>query len=250
MQARLRELVPRILRGKPLERTSARDVREEAEDRLGLARGGLDRHRDSLNRIISDWVEEHVTDRKDEASCTRKRRRADLAESSLAGWRDLWESRRFPDAEVHCGGITFDVHRAVLGARSPVLDAMFRQEGLREGSERRVIIEDAPPEVVEALLRYMYVGEVAENSEHASLLRLADKYEVEGLTEICVEALLQCISTETVVSSLCALRTHRARGHVAAAYERLLASIQSDRELLRAVADAVCESNPSWNDEP
>jgi len=239
MLARLRELVPRILRGKALERTSAKDVREEAEDRLGLVRGALDKHREALNRIISEWVEDHILEGKEEAPGARKRRRADLEEASLAGWRELWESRRFPDAVVHCGGRSFEVHRAVLGARSPVLNAMFSQEGLREGSERSVAIEDAEPDSVEAMLRYMYVGEVPEDCEHAALLHLADKYEVEGLAEICAEALAQGLAAETVVASLCALRTHRGRKPIAAAYERLLSSIQNDRELLRAVADAV-----------
>lgn len=118
---------------------------------------------------------------------------------------------------------------------------MFSQEGLREGSERRVAIEDAEPETVEALLRYMYIGEVPESCECASLLRLADQYEVEGLPELCAEALVQGACAETVVPALCALRTHRGRGPVAAAYERLLASIQNDRELLWAVAEAVRE---------
>ncbi|CAK0867361.1 unnamed protein product [Prorocentrum cordatum] len=44
------------------------------------------------------------------------------------GWRELWDTRRFADAAVECGGRRLEVHRAVLAARSPVLMAMFGQE--------------------------------------------------------------------------------------------------------------------------
>merc|ERR1719189_1914625 len=101
----LRELVPRILRSKSFERTSIKDVREEAEDRLGLQRGGLDNHREALKRIITDYV----SDRSDIGSPSSgggpsKRQRVDLAEASLAGWREMWESRRFTDAVITCQG--------------------------------------------------------------------------------------------------------------------------------------------------
>mmetsp|Transcript_4210 Transcript_4210/g.11625 ORF Transcript_4210/g.11625 Transcript_4210/m.11625 type:complete len:232 (-) Transcript_4210:88-783(-) len=227
MQAKLEELVPRILRGKALDRTSSKDVREEAEDRLGLARGDLDGHREALTHIISGWVKQHFHSGKEEPPSARKRQRADLAQASLSGWRELWESRRFPDAVVRCGGRAFEVHRAVLGARSPVMNAIFSQEGLREACERRLNIEDAQPEAVEAMLRYMYLGEVTEDCDYAALLRLADQYEVEGLPEICAQALLQSISTETVVTSLCALRTHRGCRPVADAYERWSAGLEA-----------------------
>mmetsp|Transcript_9709 Transcript_9709/g.27665 ORF Transcript_9709/g.27665 Transcript_9709/m.27665 type:complete len:167 (-) Transcript_9709:8-508(-) len=160
-------------------------------------------------------------------------------ESCVAGWRDMWESRRFTDAVVRCQGQCFQVHRAVLGARSPVMEAMFAQEGLREGSERAIDIADTEPDVVEAMLRYMYIGEVTEAIDCASLLSLADQYEVDGLVEVCAHALVQDLSAETVASALCALRALRHREVIATAYERLLANVQHDKELLRALAETV-----------
>lgn len=220
-----------------MERTSPKDVREEAEDRLGLPRGSLDELREELNQIVFNWVDKHFQEAT--PSSARKRKRADLEEASLAGWRDLWEHRRFPDAVVHCRDSSFEVHRAVLGTRSPVFNRMFGQEGLREGCERRLTIDDAEPETVEAMLRYMYVGEVEEDCQFTDLLALADRYEVDGLVKICADAILQTVSSDTVVGSLCALRTHLCSDVVQEAYEKLLLSIQNDRQLLREVAAAV-----------
>mmetsp|Transcript_118392 Transcript_118392/g.315102 ORF Transcript_118392/g.315102 Transcript_118392/m.315102 type:complete len:257 (-) Transcript_118392:7-777(-) len=243
MQAKLEELVPRILRGKvrddAIESCTLGNVRKEAEERLGLPSGALDEHRLALNQIILSWLEAEIRDGEEEPRSARKRRRADQEEASLAAWRELWESRRFPDATVRCGERSFEVHRAVLGARSPVLNAMFSQEGLREGRERLLTVEDAEPETVETMLRYMYVGEVTGNCQYIDLLRLANQYEVDGLPQICADAILQGVSADTVVGSLCALRAHADSDPVAAAYERLLTSIQNDRELLRVVASAV-----------
>jgi len=246
MQEVLAELIPRILRCKSYECTSIKDVREEAEDRLGLLRGGLDDHREALTRIIKDYVYEHgetLSDFRGPGSSPsgrpHKRRRVDLTEASLAGWQDMWQNRRFTDAVVRCQGQSFAVHRAVLGSRSPVLAAMFAQEGLREGAERQLAISDAEPQLVEAMLRYMYIGEVTEDTDCSQLLRLADQYEVEGLIEVCCTAMLQDLSPETVAGSLCCLRKHRHREAVKAAYERLLLNVQHDKELLRALAEHV-----------
>jgi len=237
MQKVLRELVPRILRSKSFERTSIKDVREEAEDRLGLQRGGLDQHRDVLKLIITDYV----SDRQDVGSPSgppTKRQRVDLAEASLAGWREMWESRRFTDAIITCQGQRFEVHRVVLGSRSPVLAAMFGQEGMREGSERHIEVRDSEPEMVEAMLRYMYIGEVRESMDCTQLLRLADEYEVQGLLEVCAEAILEDLSAETVANSAFALRMHRHREVIADAYDRLVDNVQHDKELLRAALES------------
>lgn len=241
MQQALRELVPRILRRKSFERTSIKDVREEAEDRLGLDRGGLDQHREFLKRIVTDYVSDRSSaDASTAGGPPSKRQRMDLAEASVAGWREMWETRLFTDAVVTCQGQSFQVHRAILGSRSPVLAAMFGQEGLREGAERQVDIKDSEPEVVEAMLRYIYIGEVCESIDCTRLLPLADSYEVQGLLDVCAESILEDLSPETVAASLRALRMHRHREIISLAYERLLTNVQHDKDLLRAVAEQVC----------
>merc|ERR1712146_46433 len=110
---------------------------------------------------------------------------------------------RFTDATVRCNDRTMEAHRAVLAKSSPVMRALFSQESFREGTARVVEITNAEPEQVEAMLRFMYIGEIVGDVDFVQLLRLADQYDVEGLPKVCCDALLEKLSVQSVVTTLC-----------------------------------------------
>merc|ERR1711879_812290 len=114
--------------------------------------------------------------------------------------RNILSSRSFTDAIVRCGDQHFEVHRAILAASSPVFDAMFKTEGMKEGSERTVVIENSSPAAVGAMIEYMYVSEVPDDADVACLLQLADQYQLEGLLDLCGTLLINNVTEQNVVA--------------------------------------------------
>lgn len=116
----------------------------------------------------------------------------------------------------------FQVHKAILAARSPVFEAMFASD-LEEAKQNRVEITDIEPEVFELLLRYIYSDRVPQESDYAlELCIAADKvsvsiviwcqipnltisltqYQLVQLKAACELLLLESISLESVSSVL------------------------------------------------
>ena len=64
----------------------------------------------------------------------------------------LWSQRKFTDAEIHCGGKQFPVHRAIVAVEGSCFERMFESggEGTRDGI---VVIHDANPTTVQAVLQ-------------------------------------------------------------------------------------------------
>ena len=87
----------------------------------------------------------------------------------------LFESQKFSDVILCVGGKEFYVHKAILGARSPVFAAMFEHE-MEEKKQNRVEITDMDPEVLREMLRFIYTGKAPYLDKwDAELLAAADK---------------------------------------------------------------------------
>ena len=73
-------------------------------------------------------------------------------------------------------GGEFPAHKVILSARSSVFEAMFSHDQFVENKSNRVEIEDISKEVMEALLKYIYSGDIAQVKQYAvELLEAADK---------------------------------------------------------------------------
>lgn len=152
--------------------------------------------------------------------------------------KHLWERRPFPDAQVVAAdGKSFLVHRAVLAAASPVLEAAWRQP-LREHEERLLQV-DSSPENVEGLLCFMYTGSENSSTEPQEMLRLSHLYGLPALVRISAGQLARNITAANAVVSVRALRPYREDAAVAPAWQMLLSNIQSlladDSRLLEEV---------------
>lgn len=150
----------------------------------------------------------------------------------------LWEQRPFPDAQVVAAdGTIFAVHRAMLAANSPVLEAAWRQP-LREHEERRLQI-DASPQNVEGLLCFMYTGCETHNTEPHEMLRLSHLYGLSALVCVSAKHLASQITASNAVTNVRALRPYREDAAVAPAWQTLLYNIQTllagDSRLLEEV---------------
>ncbi|KAJ6225004.1 hypothetical protein RDWZM_003549 [Blomia tropicalis] len=122
----------------------------------------------------------------------------------------LFESQKFSDVILCVGGKEFYVHKAILGARSPVFAAMFEHE-MEEKKQNRVEITDMDPEVLREMLRFIYTGKAPYLDKwDAELLAAADKYDLERLKVMCEESLCSNLSVESAAEVLILADMHSA----------------------------------------
>jgi hypothetical protein len=89
-------------------------------------------------------------------------------------------SRKFNDQStsdfiVECQNEKFYVHEMILKDQSEYFEAILRNDCL-ENKEKKLKIDDFEPEIVEALLRYIYNGAVKNDELTLDLMKIADKY--------------------------------------------------------------------------
>lgn len=119
-------------------------------------------------------------------------------------YKELLLSGRSSDFTIHVKRMRFDVHKLILGARSPVFLAMMEHD-MKEKRSGEVFITDADPAAFREFLLYLYTGE----EEHldwknvAELYNLGDKYCVDDLKYLCVVRMKTHISIENFFQVFC-----------------------------------------------
>ncbi|CAK0814314.1 unnamed protein product [Prorocentrum cordatum] len=159
----------------------------------------------------------------------------------------LYQKGKFTDAVIKCSGQEFNVHRAVLASTSEVFDRMF-SSSMREGAEAVVLIEDATPEAVEALIEGMYCGKLPEKRLLPSFWHLASKYLIEDLAAAAMRVMYEEIDISIATDFLLALRHHTQNedaGSGSEMWSGLLQKLESDkamhRRVLEELADGSCK---------
>ncbi|KAK0161729.1 hypothetical protein PV327_008147 [Microctonus hyperodae] len=96
------------------------------------------------------------------------------------------------------------LHKIILAAYSPVFLAMFKA-GMIESTNKRIVVTDVEVEVMEKVVEFMYTGTISpvpEYEELLSILKVADKYEINYLKTLCEEKLSEKITIENVFKIL------------------------------------------------
>ncbi|XP_065226732.1 speckle-type POZ protein-like [Planococcus citri] len=122
-------------------------------------------------------------------------------------------NKQFSDAIVKVKGKEYPVFKGILAARSPVFERMFREDNgmLLENTTNIVEISDFSPEVIEEMLRFIYTGKVEKLEKLVNqLLHATDKYQLEGLMEICEDMLSKQLSKDNVINTLILAYNHNA----------------------------------------
>ncbi|KAJ4759885.1 BTB/POZ and MATH domain-containing protein 2 [Rhynchospora pubera] len=123
----------------------------------------------------------------------------------------LLESGEMADVTFEVEEESFNAHRIVLAARSPVFKQLLGQNG-ESDTRSRVRIEDVKPPVFKALLRYVYTEELPSDGDEGDadkgltnldqqMLVAADKYAIQMLKFIYEENLCNKVSLNTVAST-------------------------------------------------
>ncbi len=118
---------------------------------------------------------------------------------------DIWTAainKQFTDVEIFVGTVkVMEVHRVVLVARSPVLNASL---GMTSGTGKPVVTIDKEfdVDVVKLFLQFLYTGSLVASASHQQLLTLATMYEVETLKIVCQYANRPPKDVEDLTNSL------------------------------------------------
>lgn len=114
----------------------------------------------------------------------------------------MLENKTLSDTTLVCCDKSYQVHRAILAARSPVFSAMF-SNNMREKESNRVTIDDMEPEAIEELLRFIYVSKINKLATVSrGLLAAADKYDMKDLKDICEDFICNELTVENAAETL------------------------------------------------
>ncbi|KAI6226312.1 Speckle-type POZ protein-like isoform X2 [Aphelenchoides fujianensis] len=108
----------------------------------------------------------------------------------------------YTDVRIVVDDRIFHVYKAFLFLHSDVFRAMF-EHAWKERESNAIPIEGIEPEIVEAMLRFMYTGRVENLEQNARYLFLsADKYNVKLLRDLTVDHMCAQVCLENVVEML------------------------------------------------
>jgi len=94
-------------------------------------------------------------------------------------------------------------HKAVLSSSSPVFRSMFHHN-LKEKESSTIHVEDMSLESCTALISFLY-GTIKQQDfwkHRLALLGAANKYDIDGLKDICEESLLEDLNSRNVLDML------------------------------------------------
>ncbi|CAD6204172.1 GSCOCG00009899001-RA-CDS [Cotesia congregata] len=116
--------------------------------------------------------------------------------------KDLFIAKKRCDVIIHVGDQKFDVHKFILTARSCVFEAMFSYD-MKENKKNEINIPDIDPEVFSKVIDYIYTDKVDELETFAEeLLEASDKYQLQGLKEMCEDFLITTLTLGNAVRIL------------------------------------------------
>ncbi|WBR61423.1 BTB POZ roadkill-like [Drosophila suzukii associated hytrosavirus 1] len=114
----------------------------------------------------------------------------------------LMNNEDFSDMKIFADGACFNVHKAIMTARSDVFHAMFSHNML-EACTNVVHIKEFHKDVVREFIRFIYTDTVNNLPTLINgILDAAEKYNIQGLKRHCEKYLCKSLSIKTAVRTL------------------------------------------------
>ena len=114
----------------------------------------------------------------------------------------MMKSGLMADVTIVCEETRFPAHKNILSARSEVFLAMFSHKDTLESQRNEVIVKDVDKVTMERFLAFLYEATLPEDLDFesfAELLKVADKYQVASLTEVCAKKMAKNMSIDNAV---------------------------------------------------
>ncbi|XP_070508297.1 speckle-type POZ protein-like [Chironomus tepperi] len=125
-------------------------------------------------------------------------------------YEKMFNNQSFSDFQIITSdGKEIYVHRNILSIRSPVFEAMITST-MKEGTEKKVLIDDIDGRTLMELIRFVYSGKVNEiDSIATELIYAANKYDLQDLKPLCVESLAFNIDVNNALETLVLADLHQ-----------------------------------------
>jgi len=105
----------------------------------------------------------------------------DFQVNMMTSFRNLRNDKSFMDVTLACEGQTCKAHKMVLSACSPYFKSLLQENPSKHPI---IILKDVPFGHLQAILEFMYAGEVNVSQEQLSaFLKTADRLKIKGLAE-------------------------------------------------------------------
>jgi len=164
-------------------------------------------------------------------------------EELFQGYQVLYESQKYADITFEVEGRELKAHKVILAARSPVLAAMF-ESNLAESQKNYVCVTDVDFRVMQAVLRFIYTGDVVNRSgldkptldmdAAIKLYEAADKYDLPTLSKAMEEFVMYNLDKEFAIRALIAAHLHN--------------SVKLKRTCIKYVSDRNEQDFEDWSD--
>uniref|UniRef100_A0A0K0FC73 Speckle-type POZ protein (inferred by orthology to a human protein) n=1 Tax=Strongyloides venezuelensis TaxID=75913 RepID=A0A0K0FC73_STRVS len=106
------------------------------------------------------------------------------------------------DFTVICNGVSYRVHKAVLSARCAYFATLFSDETNVECKSGEVKFEDFDSGIMKSVLRFIYTGELVEESRLLEMLVAADRLQLNSLKRHIEKSLVSEVNQSTVCNLL------------------------------------------------
>ncbi len=107
----------------------------------------------------------------------------------------------FTDIALVCGSLEFKVHRVVLASQSAFFNTRFEERW--QTQDKKVDMSDLSPPLLEAIISYVYTGEVASIDDISpDLFVAADKYQLPALKAVCEQSLVRTLRVDNAIRFL------------------------------------------------
>lgn len=132
------------------------------------------------------------------------------AHKLLVNLNALRVDSRFCDVEIIAGGRVFNAHRIVLSASSVYFEAMFRPDlGLCEGKQKSVVLHSIDPNILQALVDFIYTGQIKiEQHNVQELLAAGDMLQIPDVVDSCCDFLSRELHASNALGILRFAETH------------------------------------------
>lgn len=139
--------------------------------------------------------------------------------------KDSWTHDNFSDVHIKCGGQTFYCHRMILAKRSQYFSSML-ESGMLESEIRIIDLDYMDVEILKAILKFIYGGEISNLGENAvDLMKAAGMFIIEDLKSICEKYLVSnYMKLDNVIDVVVMAETHNADELKKAAMEMIVAN--------------------------
>ena len=129
---------------------------------------------------------------------------ADIHEEMVGHFGAMRSMLHLSDVNLLCGDQTLMCHKLVLSARSSVFRSMFASKSHLEVTSGEVRIVDMDVKVLKDLIEYMYTGSPPKDLEDSAgeVLAAADRYNIQGLVEVCQVELVRGMDQGNALETL------------------------------------------------